>query len=235
MFKPVRLNPVGRLRIGVLFAILLWAGLIVPPGWTQEKPKDDFSRWESAIAAFEKQDLQKPPPKQAILFVGSSSIRLWDLAKSFPELDVINRGFGGSHIADSAHFADRLILKHQPRLVVVYAGDNDLAAGKTPEQLLADYQSLVSAIHKALPKTPIAFIAIKPSLDRWHLYDQQCKTNALIVGFCKKDERLFFIDIVKPMLGKDGKPRPELFVADGLHLSPRGYELWAKIVKPYLK
>lgn len=215
---------------------LLLACLCAAPMPAQDKQdKSAFARWEADVAAFEKQDLANPPPKQAILFVGGSSIRLWDLPSSFPGLEVINRGFGGSQIADSAHFADRLILKHQPRLVVVYAGDNDLAAGKEPMQLQADFQALVAAIHKQLPKTRIAFIAIKPSLDRWHLFAEQQKANALIEAYCKKDERLSFIDVVKPMLGEDGKPRPELFVMDGLHLNPKGYALWTALVKPFLR
>jgi len=194
-----------------------------------------FARWEKAITAFEQQDKEKPPPKNAILFAGSSSIRLWDVAKSFPGMDVINRGFGGSEIADSVHFADRIIVNHKPRMVVLYAGDNDLANGKTPEQVLADFKAFVKAVHAALPKTRIAFISIKPSIRRWNLIDNIRKANSLIEGCCKKDERLLYIDVVKPMLGDDGKPRPGLFTADGLHMNAKGYELWTSLLKPHLK
>jgi len=212
---------------------LVTTSCLVRPVHAQDKP--DFSRWEKAIAAFEQQDKDKPPPKNAILFVGSSSIRLWNLAKSFPDLDAINRGFGGSHLADSVHFAPRIILKYQPRLIVVYAGDNDIAAGKTPEKVAADFQALVQVVQKDLPKTRIAYIAIKPSLLRWNLRNKMGQTNDLIEAQCKKDERLQYVDVVKPMLGADGKPRPELFAQDGLHLNDKGYELWASILKPYLK
>jgi lysophospholipase L1-like esterase len=210
--------------------VLLTAGK-----FTRAEEKPDFSRWEKTIAAFEEQDKEKPPPKKAILFVGSSSIRMWDLKKSFPTLDVINRGFGGSQIADSVHFASRLILKHEPRLVVFYAGDNDIAAGKKPEQVLEDFQALVAAIHKELPKTHVIFLSIKPSRARWKLVEIQQKANGLVADFCKKDERLLYVDVGKALLGEDGKPREELFAKDGLHLNDKGYELWTGVLKPHLK
>lgn len=197
--------------------------------------KADFSRWEKSIAAFEKQDQDKLPPKNAILFAGSSSIRLWKLDKSFPGMDVINRGFGGSHIADSVHFAPRIITKLAPRLVVLYAGDNDLGARKTPEQVRDDFQAFVKVIHKDLPKTRIAFISIKPSLARWKIFDKVQKANDLIAAVCKGDDYLVYVDVVKPMLGEDGKPRPELYVKDGLHMTEKGYEIWTAALKPYLK
>jgi lysophospholipase L1-like esterase len=199
----------------------------------QDRP--DFGKWEKAVAAFEQQDKEKPPPKHAVLFAGSSSIRLWDLPKAFPGLDVVNRGFGGSQVADSVHFAPRLILKHEPRLVVFYAGDNDIAAGKLPERVYEDFQALVQAIHKELPKTKVVFLAIKPSLARWAQVEKQRQANALVEGLCKKDDRLLYLDVFKPMLGEDGKPRPELFAKDGLHLNEKGYELWASLLQPILK
>jgi len=213
--------------------ILLGAGLLFRPIRGDENPQ--FARWEQAIAALERQDQDQPPPKNAIVFVGSSTIRLWDLKKSFPDLQVINRGFGGSQIADSAHFAPRLVTKHAPRLVVLYAGDNDIAQGKTPEQVAADFRSFVRAVYKDLPKTNVLFISVKPSVRRWNLWDKIQKANALIQADCKRDERLIYVDITKPMLGNDGQPRKDLFVAVGLHFNARGYESWAILLKPYLK
>lgn len=217
---------------GIVSLLLLAAGPSLRSAFADDKA---FARWEKAIAAFEQQDKDKPPPKNAILFAGSSSIRLWDVAKSFPGMDVVNRGFGGSVIADSVHFADRLILKHKPRIVVLYAGDNDIAGGKTPEQVLADFKAFVKAVHAGLPKTKIVYISIKPSIQRWRLIDTIRKANSLIEATCKQDERLLYLDVVKPMLGDDGKPRPELFVADGLHMNAKGYELWTSLLKPHLK
>lgn len=196
--------------------------------------KQDFSRWEKDIAAFEKRDKEKAPPKNPIVFAGSSSIRLWDLAKSFPHLPAVNRGFGGSQMADVVHFAPRIVLKYDPRLIVLYAGDNDLAAGKTPERVQAGFQALVKTVHEKLPKARIVFICIKPSLRRWALIDKIRKANALIEAECKKDDRLVYLDIATPMLGDDGKPRRELFANDGLHLNANGYAVWTERLKPYL-
>jgi lysophospholipase L1-like esterase len=213
--------------------LLLLTNALIVPAHAEEKKAS--SAWEKEIATFEKKDREHPPPTNGILFVGSSSIRLWDLPKYFPGMELTNRGFGGSQIADSVRFAPRIILKHRPRLVVLYAGDNDLAFGKPPEQVCADFKSFVKAIHAELPRTRIIFISIKPSILRWKLEKKMREANALIETVCKQDERLVYVDVVKPMLGKDGKPRPELFVKDGLHLNDKGYRLWTDILKPHLK
>lgn len=222
-----------RFLTAVGCAIALHVGHV--DGFAQKKKSRGPERWEQAIAAFEKSDAKHPPPQNAILFAGSSSIRKWDLKRSFPKLTTINRGFGGSQIADSVHFADRIILKHKPKIVVLYAGDNDVAAGKSPQRVAADFRRFVQTVHKALPRTKILFIAIKPSLRRWKLVGKMRQANRLIAKQCAANDRLTYIDIDKPMLGKDGKPRPELFVKDGLHLSPAGYAVWAKLLRPHLK
>jgi lysophospholipase L1-like esterase len=214
-------------------SILILSCFFVRQGRAEDKP--DFSRWEKDIAAFEKQDKERPPPKNAVLFAGSSSIRLWDLKKSFPDLEVINRGFGGSQIADSTHFAPSIILRAEPRVIVFYAGDNDIAGGRTPEQVAEDFQSFATLVHKELPKTKIIFISIKPSVARWSMADKQQRANELIEKWCKKNDYLAYVDVVKPMLGDDGKPRKDLFVKDGLHLNDQGYELWSSLLKPSLK
>lgn len=193
------------------------------------------NRWESAIAAFEAQDRENPPPTEGILFLGSSSIRMWDVKKYFPNLQVINRGFGGSQIADSVEFAERIVIPYRPKLIVFYAGDNDTAAGKTPEQIAADFKMLAQKVHKALPKTRIVVLSIKPSISRWKLIDKVRQTNALIRAATEKNPRLVFIDVDQPMLGADGKPRPELFLRDGLHLNHEGYTLWTSLVMPQLE
>jgi len=201
----------------------------------KEPPKDPFAQWDKSIAAFEKQDEAKPPPKNAILFAGSSSIVRWKLSDWFKDMDVINRGFGGSRIADSVHFATRIITKHQPRIVVFYAGDNDIASGLTPEKVAADFQALSEIIHKESPKTQIIFVSIKPSPSRWKHREKQNQANALIEAFCKKDERRRYLDVGKAMLGEDGMPRDELFVADKLHMSDAGYRVWTSLLTPMLK
>jgi DNA-binding beta-propeller fold protein YncE/lysophospholipase L1-like esterase len=192
-------------------------------------------RWESAIQAFEEKDKASPPPQGEVLFVGSSTIRLWNLSESFPDLKCTNRGFGGSQMTDLVHYADRIIVPYRPRLVVVYSGDNDMASGKSPDQVLADVKSLVAAVHARLPPTRFVFISIKPSIQRWQLYETQRDTNRLIAEFTKQDQRLGFFDITASMLGPDGSPRPELFAKDGLHLSPAGYKIWAAQLEAVLR
>lgn len=188
------------------------------------------SRWEKNIAAFEAADKEQMPPVNGIVFVGSSSIVRWPLDESFPNLPVIQRGFGGSQLSDSVHFADRIVIPYRPATVVIYAGDNDLGSGKTPQRVLSDYQKFVAKVHKALPETRILYIAVKPSIKRWSLVDKVKETNALIEQAAAKNPRLGYIDIFTPMLGTDGQPREELFVKDGLHLSDKGYALWNKVV-----
>jgi len=171
-----------------------------------EKPEHDYARWEKTISQFEKQDQKQGIETEGILFAGSSSIRLWDLEKYFPDQPTINRGFGGSEIVDSTHFADRIILKHKPKLIFLYAGDNDLSRKKTAETVAADFQKFVAKVHKTLPETRIVFIAIKPSLSRWKLADTIVKANQLISEQCAKDCLLDYADVWQPMLGADGKP-----------------------------
>jgi lysophospholipase L1-like esterase len=192
------------------------------------------SQWSKEMAAFEQQDRAAPPKPGGIVFVGSSSIRLWDLGQSFPGMPILNRGFGGSQIVDSVNHAELLVLKHRPGIVVFYAGDNDIAAGKTPQVVAGDYKAFVSKVHSTLPKTRVAFIAIKPSIQRWALVAKVREANALIRSYSEGDDLLGFIDVDGPMLGWDEKPRADLFVADGLHLSAKGYELWTRLVRPFL-
>lgn len=192
------------------------------------------SRWEPEIRAFEACDRTNPPPQNGILFIGSSSVRLWkSLAQDFPGKPVINRGFGGSEIADSTAFAPRIIFPYHPRLILLYAGDNDLAAGKSPEQVVADYQAFVRVVRAQLPQARLAFISIKPSPSRWRLKDRIESANHQIAAL--KTKGLLFIDVYSPMLGPDGNPRPELFMPDRLHPNAKAYQLWRSIIAPYLE
>ena len=194
----------------------------------------DPDRWEPAMQAFEKADRETPPAKGGLVFIGSSSIRRWDLGKSFPDLGAINRGFGGSQIEDSIRYADRILLPLEPKTIVLYAGDNDINSGKSADRVVADFEAFAAKLHGALPKTRILFIGVKPSIKRWHLIETIREANARIERLCDADERLVFIDVDAAMLGPDGKPRPELFVEDGLHLTALGYAVWTQILKPHL-
>jgi lysophospholipase L1-like esterase len=190
------------------------------------------SRWEPEIKAFEEADQEKPPPENAVLFIGSSSIRGWQtLDQDFPHHPIINRGFGGSRIMDSVQFAERIILPYKPRKIVLYAGENDIAGGKTPWEVFEDFKKFVGKVPGSIP---IVFISLKPSPARWHLREQFVAVNHLIEAYCGLDERLQFVDVFGPMLDQDGQPDPELFVEDNLHLNAKGYELWKTIMAPAL-
>ena len=217
-------------RVGSLLCLAVLVGAVTPA----LRVAAQADKWAKEMAAFEEQD-RKDPAIGGVVFVGSSSIRLWDLAKSFPGLPALNRGFGGSEIADAVSHVDLLVLKHRPRIVIFYAGDNDIANGRTPQQVFDDYRAFVGKVHAALPATKIAFIAIKPSIQRWALVDKVRAANALVRDHARSDERLGFVDVDGPMLGWDEKPRKELFVADGLHMTPKGYEVWTALVRPFVE
>jgi lysophospholipase L1-like esterase len=194
------------------------------------------NKWEPDIRTFEERDRKSPPQPGSVVFVGSSSIRMWtSLAEDFPSANVVNRGFGGSEIPDSSAFAERIVTPYRPRMVVLYAGDNDLANGRTPAQVRDDFEAFVKRVRRDLPKVRIAFISIKPSLAREGLLDEMRDANARVRAYTEREEGLVYVDVFTPMLTKDGRPRPELFLEDGLHLNRTGYELWTKVIGPYLR
>jgi len=201
----------------------------------QDAPKlTNADRWEPSIKAFENQDQITLPTKQGNVFVGSSSIRLWKLDVSFPKLVCLNRGFGGSQLGDSVRYADRIVMPYQPRVVVVYAGDNDLNAGKTPETVFADYRAFRDKIHVALPETKIVFVSIKPSPSRWKLREKTLEANRLIREEVARGHNQVFVDVWTAMLGDDGMPRAELFLKDQLHMNETGYAIWSKLLERHL-
>jgi len=222
----------GKSPLRAVAIALFTASLMASPPVRAADP--DPARFARQIDAFEKADREHPPAKGQILFLGSSSIRLWKLRDSFPTLDVLNRGFGGSIIADSVHYFPRIVLPYRPRQVVFYAGDNDIAGKLSPERVRDDFKKLVSLMHEQLPGTPLIYIAIKPSSSRWRLIEQIRAANGLIQAECEKDPLLTFLDIVPLMLDEQGAPRPELLQKDGLHMTPQGYEIWAEKLKPLL-
>ncbi len=202
------------------------------PLFGQAKPDP----WEKEISAFETADKTNPPPKNAILFIGSSSIRMWKtLAKDFPDHQVINRGFGGSQIIDSVNLAERIVFPYQPQKIVFYAGGNDINAGKTPEHVFTDFKSFVEKVHAKLPDTIIHYISIAPNPARWAQVEKVKAANELIEAYTRKNPKLKFINTFPRMLGEDGLPRPEIYLADRLHMNAKGYEIWTSIVAPYLK
>jgi lysophospholipase L1-like esterase len=202
----------------------------------EEKKAEPVSgKWDKEFAAMEAKDKQSSPPKNGIVFVGSSSIRMWDMKKSFPDLPVINRGFGGSQLIDSVEHFDRLVLPHQPKIVVLYAGDNDIAGKKTPQQVAADFAEFQKKLRVALPETKLIFIGIKPSIARVKLLDQQRQANGLIRKLCNGDKPCAFLDVEQPMLNTEGHPKSDLFLKDGLHMNEAGYKVWNNLLLPLLR
>ncbi|HEV8502090.1 MAG TPA: SGNH/GDSL hydrolase family protein [Casimicrobiaceae bacterium] len=193
--------------------------------------------WDDAFAAFAAEDRASPPPDGGILFVGSSSIRMWrGLEDDFAVRRVVlKRGFGGSQLADCVRNLGRLVVRYHPALVLVYAGDNDLAAGVLPGEVLRRFVAFADGVHQALPATRIDFISIKPSPLRAALLPRIRETNALIRDYVADVPGLRYIDVFTPMLDADGQPRGELFAADRLHLNSDGYALWRTVIGPYVQ
>jgi lysophospholipase L1-like esterase len=207
----------------ILLTLLLAATTL----FAQQKPNP----FEREIKAFEASDKTNPPPANAVLFLGSSSIRMWkNVAKDFPDYRVINRGFGGSQIVDSIHYADRIVIPYKPVAIVFYAGGNDINAGKSAETVFADFQTFVKKVHAALPKTRIAYISVAPNPSRWSQIERIRRANHLIEDYTKTDHRLSYIDAHSQMLGEDGTPKPDIFLPDRLHMNEKGYAIWKKIV-----
>ena len=194
------------------------------------------SKWEKAIAAFEKTDANNPPPKGGIEFIGSSTITKWTtLAQDFPGLPVFNCGFGGSQIKDTTFFAARIIIPYAPRIIVFHAGGNDLAAGATPEQVIADLKELIELVHAKLPETEFCYISLKPS-EHWAKFRlEEQKVNQGAMELIKNTPHAHYIDEYNMVTDAEGNPRPELFSADRPHFNEAGYKLLVERVRPFLR
>jgi lysophospholipase L1-like esterase len=216
------------------------AGLFIGLGCKSAPPPNSLAthksaQWEREISAFAASDKTNPPVKGCIIFVGSSSIRRWNtLSADFPGLPVVNRGVGGSQLADSVYFADRIINQYEPRQVVIYAGGNDIHAGKAPDVVYGDFVALATRIHERLPKARVAFIASAPNPSRWAEVEKVKRLNSLVANYGHR-HKIDFINVFPLMLGPDGQPKPDIYVADRLHMNPKGYAIWREAVGPYLK
>lgn len=219
----------------VKFLILLFFVLLFSV-FVKAQTYERTNLWQKEIDAFVETDRRQTPPKDAILFVGSSSFRAWkNLRNDFPRLNVINRGFGGSHLEDIIHYAPQIIFPYHPKAVIIYAGDNDIAADKTVERVFADYKTLVGMIEKSFPKAKIIYVSIKPSPSRRVFWEKFQQVNGLIKVETDKDKKLYFADIWQPMLTASGEPRDEFYLPDRLHMKPAGYEIWCTVLSKYLK
>jgi len=218
-----------------LAGVLFFGSSVSLNGDDKKQNTEPHARWEAAIRRFEKADTDERRPRDAVLFVGSSSIRMWNLKESFPGLPSINHGFGGSQIDNSIHFADRIVWPFKPRVIVFYAGDNDIAAGKSAAQVVQDYATFSTMVHEHLPDTSMVYVAIKPSIARWELSKEMAVANAEIAKRCESDDQRVFLNIWDPMLGDYGTPMKGLFLKDGLHLNAKGYGIWNDLLKIELR
>lgn len=217
------------MRIPIFFSIVLLAAATAL-AQTQPHP------FENEIRAFEVSDKTNPPPRNAILFIGSSSIRMWKtLAEDLPEYRVINRGFGGSQISNSIYFAERIVIPYQPRVIVFYAGGNDINAGKSAETVFNDFEMFVAKVRGKLPRTKIAYISIAPNPARWSQLDRIREANRRIRDYTTKRAGLSFSDVFLPMLGSDGQPKAGIYLDDKLHMNARGYAIWKRVVGEHLR
>lgn len=224
--------------IAGLFVFLTGCGsaseIVTSPSPNQEVLDPDPSRFSSSIEAFLEYDRKNYVPKNEILFVGSSSTRGWNSSEYFPDLKIINRGFGGSHASDLIHYADELVLKHQPRIVVLYEGDNDASGGKSVERIFGDIEEFTQLLWAQNAETELLFIAIKPSLARWDLWPMMNEVNQMVDTWSETESRVHFVDIGTPMLNAAGRPEASLFVSDGLHMTKAGYDIWSATLRPIL-
>jgi lysophospholipase L1-like esterase len=227
-------EPMNLKRI-VLLSWLCCLVMAAPwPAFAAET-KHNYAQWDREIGAFVASDRTNPPPQHALLFIGSSTIRKWTtLAEDFPGQPVINRGFGGSEIVDSTHFARQIVFPYAPRMIFFRAGGNDLWAGKTPAQVFEDFEAFVAEVHARLPGTEIFFISWGPTPSRWKQHEKEIALNFMAKEYAAKTPHVQYIETYDMVLGSDGKPRPELFQSDMLHYNAAGYKLLADRVRPYL-
>lgn len=193
-------------------------------------------KWDQKMARYEKKDSANFPPKDLILFVGSSTVENWhSLETDFPGKTVINRGVSGTKTIDQINYKDRLITPYHPKQIFIYVGDNDIGYKWTPEEILAQFKTLFSTIRKEKPTAEIIYISIKPSIRRWKDKEQVEKTNGLMKAFIEQQPNAAYADVYYPMLTSKGELSPEFYREDGLHLTTEGYEVWKKVISKFIK
>ncbi|MGQ1890155.1 GDSL-type esterase/lipase family protein [Thermophagus sp. OGC60D27] len=224
-----------RLGSGALFGAFLMLFLTDSLNIAAQSEYSRASLWEDEIAEFKQRDLENPPKEGSILFIGSSSFRGWrSLKDDFSEYKVINRSFGGSHLSDLIYYFDDLILPYKPCQIIVYEGDNDVASGMTPKEYLQDVVTFSRMVEVFLPESELAFVSIKPSPAREKWIEEYQEANNLVREFCISKPNMKFIDVSQLMIDREGKIKEEYFMSDMLHMKTLGYQLWKKVILPYL-
>lgn len=230
------------MRIAQRWLVIVTAALVPSTVWAQATAAPAPStvpapaRFEQDIQKFEAADRTTPPPKNGILFVGSSSIRLWTtLQEDFPGLPVINRGFGGSLVSDVLAFTDRIVFPYEPRLIVFFCGTNDIWAGRSADAVIADTKTFIESVHRRLPRTKIGYVSIAPAPSRWESRQQSVAVNEAVQALAARDPLVTYIDLWSAELDPQGQPRPELFQADRLHPNADGYAIWKRLVGAFIQ
>lgn len=193
-------------------------------------------KFESDIERFEKAAAANPPPKGAVVCIGSSSMLGWrdTIESDLAPITVIPRGFGGSNTNDALHYADRIVLPYQPRAIIFYEGENDIAQGIPPQQVAETFKAFVDKIHAELPACRLYFLSIKPSIQRQQLWPAMQEANAMIQKFCSQDPRLTYVDVASGMFDEEGGLKLDIFKKDNLHMNRKGYIIWREKLMPYL-
>jgi len=228
--------PISAACLVLLLVITTLPCLGQAPLLVNEKQYDNPTRFEDEIRAFEALDKGRFPPAGAIVCIGSSSMKGWHptIVADLAPLTIIPRGFGGSNMNDALYYAARIIFPYQPRAIVIYEGDNDIADGISPRKILATFHALVERIQGQLPKTRLYVLSIKPSISRWKLWPRMDETNRLLKTECARDQRLTYVDVASPMLDVHREPRKDIFQEDNLHMTRAGYAIWQTVLKPIL-
>ena len=195
----------------------------------------DIQTFESEILAFEREDAKNGHQEDFILFTGSSSIRLWhSIEQDMKGFEILNRGFGGSTLLELNHYWSRITGNHQPDIVVVYCGENDIAQGRSVGETVEAFEAFIALYKKTYPEVPLVYVAMKPSLDRWHLWEQYQQADKQIRKIIGATEKATFIDLSQSMFRK-GTLKEDIFIEDGLHMNVKGYKGWRKQLRPLLK
>jgi hypothetical protein len=209
--------------------------MLVLAATVRAEPAPAPTRFEKDILAFEAMDKKDPPPKNAVVFAGDSTFTRWkSIHGDLPEFTLINRGFGGSQMSDLLYYTDRIVLAYKPRLIVVQEGGNDINAGKSPGQVLADIKAFVQQVRLSLPEVPIVLSGLVANTARWKDVDKRKQANQLMKDYVASQKNLIFIDMFDAFLGPNGKPREELFAEDHMHPSAEGYKLRVQFLRPIL-
>ncbi|MEZ5344802.1 MAG: SGNH/GDSL hydrolase family protein [Pyrinomonadaceae bacterium] len=222
----------NRKLIVLFFVVFSFSTLV----FAQDKPYDRQKTWDAEINSLLEIDTKQRPPKNAVMFVGSSSLRMWKtLPADFPKLEFINRAFGGSEFEDLIYYAPRIVFPYRPRKIFVYEGDNDINSGKSAERVLEDFRIFANMVKEKLPNTKLYFISIKPSIARIKLWGEMEKANRLIADEIKTMKNAQYVDVASKMLDENGKPFPDIFITDNLHMNAKGYAIWRDVFKKYVK